>query len=763
MEMGSKQPYVELMNLPNFAAATAGAWNEAGRTRPRKYARRLRRAVRSLGAAAASAEGEGGAWLRENLGLLTRRGLEAARAIYDCGPIAVSGRGAPCLELCCQALVASGLGEVSPERLRVFLRSFQKTRPLCERELWLVPEMLTGELIFHILQCPENAEAAVRSVQLLSAEDLTETLEGLSALEEALRQDPAGLYPLMDRGTREQYRRRITRIAEGEGVSELRKARDCLSLAQRGPERHVGHYIFAGDRKKPPLGLYVGAVTVGSLFLAVLAGFLLENPLAAFLLLLPIWEAVKSGTDFLVCRLTPPRRLMRMDFSRGIPRAGRTICVISAVLSSEKGAEELFSSLEKYMLTNRSAGENLLFGVLGDLGEATSPSAEGDEGIIRTAAGCCRSLNERWGGGFYLFLRPRTYHAADKVYRPRERKRGALEELAALLSGEESPMRAAAGDPEGLRGVNFILTLDADTRLTADSAAKLVGAALHPLNRPVLDRTGRRVLSGFGIISPRVGVDLEAAGRSDFSRIFAGIGGAEPYGLLCSEALWDLYGAGLFTGKGLINVPVYRQVMRDAVPEGIMLSHDIIEGACLGVGFLSDAELTDGFPCKVKSYLARLDRWTRGDWQNAPWLGSRRISPLDQWRLFENLRRSLTPASELSAILLGIFWPGAWLAAVWAVLLHMSSLIARCVFALLKHDGTASLRTSSPFLWGIPEALIQGAVGLLLLPAKAYVTLRAAVTALWRMKVTGKGLLAWVTSGQAEQKSVNTLASKDRA
>ena len=253
MEMGSKQPYVELMNLPNFAAATAGAWNDTGRARPRKYARRLRRAVRSLGAAAASAEGEGGAWLRENLGLLTRRGLEAARAIYDCGPIAVSGRGAPCLELCCQALAASGLGEVSLERLRVFLRSFQKTRPLCERELWLVPEMLTGELIFHILQCPENAEAAVRSVQLLSAEDLTETLEGLSALEEVLRQDPAGLYPLMDRGTREQYRRRITRIAEGEGVSELRKARDCLSLAQRGPERHVGHYIFAGDRKKPPV------------------------------------------------------------------------------------------------------------------------------------------------------------------------------------------------------------------------------------------------------------------------------------------------------------------------------------------------------------------------------------------------------------------------------------------------------------------------------------------------------------------------------
>ena len=55
-------------------------------------------------------------------------------------------------------------------------------------------------------------------------------------------------------------------------------------------------------------------------------------------------------------------------------------------------------------------------------------------------------------------------------------------------------------------------------------------------------------------------------------------------------------------------------------PDNWVLSHDLLEGAYLHAGFLSDVELTDGFPTRCSSYYKRLHRWVRGDWQAAPWL-----------------------------------------------------------------------------------------------------------------------------------------------
>ncbi len=67
-----------------------------------------------------------------------------------------------------------------------------------------------------------------------------------------------------------------------------------------------------------------------------------------------------------------------------------------------------------------------------------------------------------------------------------ERKRGKLHELNMLLRGDRdtSFLQGANTVPED---VQYVMTLDADTRLMRDAVTKLVGKMYHPINRPIVD------------------------------------------------------------------------------------------------------------------------------------------------------------------------------------------------------------------------------------------------------------------------------------
>jgi len=42
----------------------------------------------------------------------------------------------------------------------------------------------------------------------------------------------------------------------------------------------------------------------------------------------------------------------------------------------------------------------------------------------------------------------------------------------------------------------------------------------------------------------------------------------------------------------------------------------------------------------------RQHRWARGDWQLLPWILRERVTPVERWKMFDNLRRTLSmPAS----------------------------------------------------------------------------------------------------------------------
>ena len=129
------------------------------------------------------------------------------------------------------------------------------------------------------------------------------------------------------------------------------------------------------------------------------------------------------------------------------------------------------------------------------------------------------------------------------------------------------------------------------------------------------------MVSGYGLLQPRVAVDLESANRSHFSRIFAGQGGVDPYGSAASDVYHDLFGEGTYTGKGIFDVDAFLACLDRRLPQNAVLSHDLLEGSYLHAGLIGDVELTDGYPYQVSSYFSRLHRWVRGDWQLLPWLG----------------------------------------------------------------------------------------------------------------------------------------------
>lgn len=755
-----------------MADTNAGALCEAGRRdaqaltvtgRRRAHTGSIRHAARTLARAAKAVTPEtpDGAWLRDNQTLARTAASDAAAALRHAHTLRASGA-QTVLHVCCAGLLRACGNALTPKAAQAYLAGFQDVLPLETAELALLVPGLQAATVCALADTYAHDGAAapalftsLRALGTAAWEALTERCDRVGRI---LARDPAGVYPAMDAATRTRYRQTVARLARRTGRSEIDIAEDVLARAQsgEGARRHVGWFllreVLGAPEKRRDGAWYIAAVIMGTLALSLLLGFATGSVSGAVLLLIPVSEAVKGLLDAVLLRVTKPRFVPRLALRRGIPPEGKTLCVIAALLTCPGDAHTLAARLEEYALCNRDAGEQLLFGLLADLPEAAQAHRAGDEAILHAARTEIEALNARYGGRFYLFTRERT-RTPDGLWRPWERKRGALLRLAQLLCGEADAMHCAAGDAAALRGTAYLLTLDADTCLTPGAARALVGAMLHPLNRPVVDARRGVVTHGYGLLHPRMATELQSARASDWARVFAGPGGSDPYGGVCGELYMDCFDRGGFSGKGILDVRALLACCGgNALPEQRILSHDALEGAYLHGGFLGDVELTDTFPAAPLAWGARAHRWIRGDWQNAPWIFSRRaraLHPIDRFRLADSLRRSLVAPATWAAIFLGcvLRWPGLRLAAYAALLALAQGLI----FALghpIVHPADARVRYHSSVLPGLAAAVVQTVLRLILLPWEAVLNASAIVTALWRMTVSHRDLLQWQTAAQ---------------
>ncbi len=391
---------------------------------------------------------------------------------------------------------------------------------------------------------------------------------------------------------------------------------------------------------------------------------------------------------------------------------------------------------------------------------------------------------------FNAFLRPVVAAAQEgAAHEAIERAAHALSAGNGALTSRVAPearFAGVVGDTSVLAEVRYVITLDTDTQLPRDSAREMVGAMAHPLNRPVLDAERRRVVAGHGIMQPRVGVSLSGARRSWFVRLFASDAGVDPYTRVVSDLYQDVFGEGSFVGKGIYDVDAFVQCCGN-FPENAILSHDLLESVYVRSALLSDVELYEEFPSRYLTDVSRRHRWMRGDWQIAWWLlpwvpalkgeptpkrgqlaGADRpltghgspstfvrnpISALSCWKIFDNLRRSLVPASMLLVLLLSWFLPGLWPAASVAIfilaVIGTVPMLASLKDLVCKPSDLPLLTHVSVVAGGMGKQFVQFAATLIFLPYDAYVSTDAVVRTLMRMLGTKKRMLEWKTSSDA--------------
>lgn len=767
MDTVNSAVYIEDDRLYDYAAATARLLKPRGEGGGSACVRALRRAMADIKAVSAAVKLRYGdlaappaacEWLLDNRYMVQRESVCAIETLERAKRLRRCEEGTMLLQLC-RALFRAGLGGISESRCRVFLDGFQSVTVLRRCELEAFPAAMRAAAALDIASVcrgmqyaadtephAESFKALFTSLRLISVLDWEALISAADVTSAVLCADPTGDYPRMDSGTKASYLRRVELLARREGVEEHVYARSLIKTAKRDG-RHVGFYLFPRRRELSPL--YIAANVLLTVFVSLMAAFLSHSVWAALLLLLPVSELVKGLIDYALLHSVSPKRLFRMSTENGVPSEGRTVCVISALVPNAETAQKLCKRLENLRHVCRREGSNLCFGLLADLPEAESEQTEGDAEILSAARTAVNALNIKYGGGFYLFTRPRRFDG--QRWTAWERKRGAIIQLSRLLCGEENEL-IVTGDKDALGGTRYILTLDSDTRIFPGAAGELIGAMLHPMNAPVIDEKRRVVTEGHALIHPRIDNELSSANATDFALIFAGGGGSDPYGGLCGELYMDAFRSGGFAGKGIIDASALLKCADGRFPEGRILSHDALEGACLRGAYMSDAEFSDAFPAKPLPYFKRLHRWTRGDWQNLRWIFCADFAPIERFRLFDSIRRSLLPPMTLIAIVAGFFLPHGGLAlAAWAALL---SLLSRLIISLAegakeRREGKR-LRRHTRILTGVGGAIVHTFIRLWLLPYEAWICLTAAASSIWRMAVSRKNLLQWQTAAQSE-------------
>ena len=710
-------------------------------------------------------------------------------------------------------------GTFSEPTFHEFVQAVQAHEPLNVDELWSVGTFLKFALLELILVMARDVlrppgavsvpllMAHIKSLQSVSNADWPYLIESLIVIDGFLRQDPAKVFEQMDFESRELYRKRIALVARRSDSSESQVAQTALQLAREGDEAesaiprihlrraHIGYYLIGNgfSQLASRVGfhpcfawrarafvrangedIFLSGIQLSTLLFIAAALFpalpavsgLLGVAWIVLFLLLPATQAGVDLVNNAITALFDPEPLPKLDFSEGVPRDCATLVAVPTLLINEKQVRKLVNDLEVRFLGNRD--RNLHFALLTDLPDSASSPHENDfHPLVDLASGLIVELNEKYqspsDGAFLLLHRHRIYNSRQGVWMGWERKRGKLLDLNKLLAGTFDAFPIKTGPIAALDGIRYVLTLDSDTQLPRDTAVRLIGAIAHPLNQAVVDSKRSIVTAGFGILQPRIAVAVQSATRSRLAAVYSGQSGLDIYTRAISDSYQDLFGEGIFTGKGIYEVETLHAVLNSRFPRNALLSHDLIEGAYARAGLATDIELVEDYPSHTSAYMRRKHRWVRGDWQISQWMFSRvpeesggsvanPISVISRWKILDNLRRSLVEPSIFALFIAGwLGLPGGplyWTLA--ALLLLFFPAIAQLAFGLVRAFIGGRKGQVGDAISHFRQAMLVILVRLVFLPHETLLAFDAIVRSLVRRFITGERLLEWESAAQYE-------------
>ena len=648
---------------------------------------------------------------------------------------------------------------------------------------------------------------SIRSIHELQRMNFVKVFESINGVEEILKQDPVNVYDNMDYTTKEYYRNKVKEISKKIKLSEIYISQKALELANNVYEKegnvkkaHIGYYLIdkgivelynilqiKSKKNNNKVGLYISVISIISLIIAVMLSIsiivgahsvrpqiqnIILIAVEFILIFIPTSEAVIKIIQTILNKVVKPKLIPKMDFSKGIPEEYTTMVVIPTVLDSGEKTKALIEKLEVFYLANKS--ENLYFTLLGDCTSSKNKKEPYDEKIIEAAEAVLKILNTKYQKDglpiFNFVYRNRLWNGKEEQFLGWERKRGLLNQFNEYLLGNlNNVFRVNTINDWNIKRQNklpkikYIITLDADTNLVLNSGIQLVSAMAHILNVPELDNEKRKIISGHALMQPRVGIDLISSKKSKFVEIFAGMGGTDSYTNAISDIYQDNFDEGIFTGKGIYDLETFSIMLKNQIPENTVLSHDLLEGNYLRCALVSDILLLDGYPNSFNTFITRLERWIRGDWQIIRWIKNSRMNLLSKFKIVDNLRRSLleiTAFINIILLLLLKIFIGARIGiplTISILSIIMPTILDYINYIVFKQEGIKKQKSFSKSVGGLQASFLRALVEFSVLPYKAYISLKAITKTIYRMTVSHKYLLEWTTSEQAEKQAKNGI------
>ncbi len=702
------------------------------------------------------------AWLFENFYLIERTAAELAGYTNEMY-----------IPLSCVTDKFAELVDIpDKENVSVLFEVITREKSIDDRVLEKIKEALLVSCIHKICERLENGGEVGCKIELLrqiGIFDFTPYIIGFSESERLLRSDPAGVWQKMRGESRALYKRKIYNMAKRDGVSFEEKCEEILSNAVEH-SCHIGEFINFKNRARfvyYPLLLIIFLLSYGTSAWFIFSNFKgLVPVLITLTLSVPLFETSERLSAFILSLFFKSDILPRVEIEN-IGEDIPTLVVIPSMIPDKASAVKLFSHLERLWLKSRSRKGNdtgLYFGILADFPESDIKNPKTDNEIVDTSQKWVMSLNEKYGEHFAFFTRDRVLDKRSGKYGAHERKRGALLELTKFVLGRESRVKSFGAN---MPRIKYVVTLDSDTDVAMDDIRRFVGTMEHPLNRPVLCKKEGAVFveKGFGILQPKIETCLESGFATPFSLLISGIGGHDIYHGPAFDLFHVLHRRAMFCGKGIFDAECYLKVLENAFPDGIILSHDMLEGSRLGAGIMTDMSFSDSVPKNVISYYKRAHRWARGDVQALGFV-TRRVpdkhfkrvknpqSHADRFYFFSGLLKLLSPIFSVLAIFLAATERGTlsvcvlflstsplWLYSV----IQIVSMLSRLSFSRLLR------RFFSEAATGLVRELAYFFASFCSLFFRAWKNFTAICTSVWRILVSGRNLLEWSTASDTEK------------
>ena len=659
----------------------------------------------------------------------------------------------------------------------------------------------------------------ITSMRLLSDVDWPEFFESVSLVDDLLRSKSG--FAAMDFASRDLYRRAVEQLARGSRQTELAIAGAALAAGDGSDRRgDPGYHLIGAGRRafaaavgyRSPrwssavrftvrgAGEYIAAVGLVACVILVLPLIVLrawgigdlDLALLALLGAVPSVDAAVSLVNRSVMKGQGATILPGLALREGIPPHLRTMVVVPTLLTTRAAVEEQIERLEIHYLA--SPDGDLHFALLSDWTDAPTEHTAEDAALLDIAIEGIARLNRRHGAHdsgdrFALFHRRRVWSAGQGQWMGWERKRGKLHELNRLLRGSTDTTFVGVGGrpPAAPPDVRYVITLDADTRLPRDTVRRLVGKMAHPLNQPKFDAASGQVVEGYAVLQPRVAPSLPIGREGSlFQRVFSSGGGIDPYAAATSDVYQDLFGLGSYAGKGIYHVDAFEAALVGRVPDGTLLSHDLFEGIFARAGLVSDIEVVEEFPSRYDVAAARQHRWSRGDWQLLPWIlgrgdaagvdaaggdaagndrGRGTLPLIGLWKMLDNLRRTLSAPAGVAALLAGWLLP-AGSAVLWSAFIGatiaLPALLPVLAGIIPSRGGVTPRSHLRAFRKDVWLGAVQTSFLVAFLAHQASLMLDAIGRTLFRLLVSGRNLLQWVTAAQARSSSRPTLPNAFR-